>query len=787
MAITLIGRGDDAYSLPEVELDFPAPLAPPPGSPLWTTDKLLTLLESGNAIARRFALRRLSRSSEPRATQALVDHVSDPNVEVVLAALSFIEDRDFHVAAEPVEKCLRGTTEPRVRMAACHALGRIAPERVIEILQRGPRLDDEEVITLVTSLAAKWPAGTSEYLARALNRAGAASPGRRTGIYTAVLLGPDVSLIERVLGLAIADSRKDGQAMAPARLALGVLSPDARMLSRDSGERLFRALRDAPRTGWGPEPTEKIEAALRRGKVGEAIRVVGEVVGTAPSKHEVVPRPEGLLLGLVNAARSIDELEPAMAAPFLAAALSIGTRLRVLDAAQSARAKMIEMLGVGEGAARDEIEARVRSLSNETRESLLVCLRAEAKPQDQLDQDVVVSLARAAPALVLEEAARDPEGVVFEILHFSASDATPDLEPLIVDRLVSRATSEDDLGVALNLAGVLATERTSAALGRRFYELRTRARVELLGAVDLSGDPRLFAAVKSRAFEDEVEGAVALALAAIAGGPQDPALEAAAHRWFDRPGLERHGIPLEMKCSRCGEILTYRATRVFLDPERPDRRPALAGDRKCKACGAAAERLSLTDQGHQSIRMVMLSQLAEREADDTEVPIVMPVAIEIGKKSVPLPEALEQLDADLARSPTAIRPRLKRARILMLLERSAASEDVAAVLEVDPSSAEAKLLSAQILAKKGRASEAITTLADALKTLRGGNARLYERDLPEMHGFCERLLLDFEAAGEDLPADLDLHEARVRRALLEEVIEETDELEPDDSEDDERE
>ncbi|MBI4818977.1 MAG: hypothetical protein HY791_22085 [Deltaproteobacteria bacterium] len=769
MAITLIGGGDDTFTLPEADLDFPAPLAPPPASLLWTRDKLFDLVKCDRPVARRFALSRLIHLDDDRARDTIVGCLADSDVGVVAVALVLAESLKADAVAPAIEEIVRSGS-PELRETAAEALARVDSKRALELLRSGPRLDDEIALLLISGVAARWPEGTVDYLSRALNRIGLASPLRRTGIFSAVFSGLDPGLAERALAVAISDSHRDSTLESPARIALGLMNPSTKDVRREAADRQYRALRNAPRTNWSEEASEKLEDALRKGHVGQAIATIAEVVG--PKKGlEVVPRPEGLLVALAKVAPSLDQLDPAIASPFLAAALSIDARVRNLETRLKARTKLLADCGFSETDGLDQIEARVRAMSDDQRDSLVASCRT-ALIQESFDEKLVTALMRAAPEAVFSELTRTEDSLLAHFAMTFAPRAVEALEPLVVNRLSSRATADGDLAVAIELAGILATERTAAALGRRFYELRARARSSLMNAIERSGDGRLVGALLSRAYEGEPEEAVAVGLAEIVGAPIEGKLaEIKAAR-----NPEPSGIPIELKCSRCGEVLVYYTNRIFVDPEKEDQKPAFAGDRACKACGASDDRLTLTQQARQAVRTAMLMELAQAQRGGPQgIPIVMPVGIKVAGKRMSVLDALEQLELDIGRSGSAIRPRLKRARILILLERKAAVEDVNAVLAIDPSCPEAKLLKAQILAQEGHRAEAVRLGAEALRTVNGGNGRFYEREPYAVGGLVAAFLVSLEDLGEQIPSDIDLSEPR---ALMEQFARRLESEEP---------
>jgi hypothetical protein len=231
--------------------------------------------------------------------------------------------------------------------------------------------------------------------------------------------------------------------------------------------------------------------------------------------------------------------------------------------------------------------------------------------------------------------------------------------------------------------------------------------------------------------------------------------------------VEEANVTLPLRCKRCKEVLTYGYERVLLDIESKDPYgdPAYIGDTACKACGAE-DQLEPTEQAGQIITAMMLDFLAAAKRGTLRgAPAVAPAQTTLHGKPIGFSAALRGLDKDIATSPDAIRPRLHRARVKLILRRRGVSEDIEAVLRADPRSPEAHALKASLASRDGDNESAQRFAADALRLLRGEPAaRVYDADDPAMlAASIEDLLVELERQGTAPPADIDLRAARERR------------------------
>jgi len=163
--------------------------------------------------------------------------------------------------------------------------------------------------------------------------------------------------------------------------------------------------------------------------------------------------------------------------------------------------------------------------------------------------------------------------------------------------------------------------------------------------------------------------------------------------------------------------------------------------------------------------------LNDVQAGQPHRPLVTPARTTVEGREVGMAEAMRRLSQQIASSPDAIRPRLHRARMGLLLRRSTVREDIDRVFELDPRSVEARALEAQWMVRDGRAGEAMDRCAELVRELAGGSEpRIYDVGSPrELREGLEDLMLQL-ADDAPAPRDIDLGPAAERRRQREAIM-----------------
>ena len=329
------------------------------------------------------------------------------------------------------------------------------------------------------------------------------------------------------------------------------------------------------------------------------------------------------------------------------------------------------------------------------------------------------------------------------------------------------------------LGAEVRTERVALAVGRRFFDLRTKARLLTTQAVLRTADLRLIPLVESRAFRDEPEEVAWAVLSLVYDQPDSDRLTEALHRIehaahdhdhdddHDHDHDHDHGPQLDvlLQCEVCNETLRYRFERAFVDAEAKDELgdPAFVGPMICKACGTP-DRLQATQETASILTQHMLAylQAAQRGVPLDGAPLVSPAKMNVGGKTMGLAAALRALNAEVAERPESIRTRLHRARTRMILRRPGVDEDLDAVFAADPESVEAEALKATEAMRNRAYDEAAQRAIRALRRLKTPpEPRLYDvNEADELVESLEGYLLELSELGAAIPDDVDLRRAR---------------------------
>lgn len=789
-------------ALPEASVDLAHPASAPELHAVLSDAEIEALLGHNSPLVRTFAIEQISHRDSESLLAALTQRVADEDRLVSIEAISVLEAKKHKPAAEAIRARFLEASADLAAVCAS-ALGQLAPERLLSAVKERGRLDDEAFAAVATSIAIMGNDETTTFLSKALNRAGAINVERRGALYGAALLSGDPGLAGRVVGLALDDSHKEEpeQHSFPSRAALAVLAGLSTPYSRqDAGLEIFDHAREMLEQEVLPSLPEDAQVLLREGmklkNPTQILTALGEVLNLsddgAHSDEEqkliedemgsMPRRRRGLLQALVSRAEAIGALELKAAAIFVASAAQASMIVLAHDLDEASSGALVALSKALEG------EVQPAALADMA-EADLVALFEKKSARDM--RRVVTSLVREsfrrgrtlerfAKAVILADhgvalisaAAEVDEPHVHNALVKAAGHAGAAAEAAVVDMLEDRETEARTLALVLRVAEELRTERVALTLGRRFYALREVNRSLLARAILRTADARLLPLLKSRAFDDEAEE-VAWVVLALVHGVQDESLEAAVARTLvDRGGeMEAPQLRLPLLCSACGERNSYGFARAYVDVEAKDQYgdPALVGEIKCKACGTQ-DCLEPTEQAARILTSHMLEFLqAAQSGEMGPPPLVTPAQTDLNGQKMGLARALRELNTEVARNPEAIRPRLHRARVGLILERPTVAEDIEAVYAADPASTEARALQATLLMREGREAEAMTRCAEALRTLSSEQTpKLYDADSPDrLRATLEDYMVELELSEATVPEDIDLSSARSRRQRAE--------------------
>ncbi|MFO0727693.1 MAG: hypothetical protein U1E65_28195 [Myxococcota bacterium] len=790
MAIILTGQTEaPAEPLPRAEVDLPRPDSAPAATPALSAADLARLAQSDQVLLRSFVAERIVRSVDPKAmTELALQLLGDKDARIRSMVLEVAAELGG-AALEPVSAILKNEGGS-LAGAAARALGRLDGARLLADIKARARLDDAAYGPALSALAILDGADAGDYLDKSMNRAGALTPERRAGLYSAVLLSGRTELAARVIGAAVSDSRGEEppDGVFPTRIALGALAGiEVGLAAKSAGETLWKEL-----AGTDPEARAWAEPLDRRG-LEQGIRhrdpkvllaaLAGALDRAAPSDATpeqigVLRRRQGSLRALINQAASIATLEPASTAIFAAAALSAAELIIVASdrAEQSpAVATMSKLMNVEPsalpGLSEADWVARFTAEGERKMRQVAGVLSSEALNNAALVERILSAIVQAGGGAVLIDTASTTKRQAFAGAALKALVSFPaQAEPAARAVLEQRPLEAAPTRVALAIAARIATQQLGLVIGRRFYEIREVARFPLIDAVVQLGDARLLPLLESRAFAEEPEELAWVVLSMIAGAKLEGKLAAALARIMapeqdDRP--EQPKIELPLRCKHCKEVLSYAFRRVYVDPkgEGQDGDPAYVGDVRCKACGQE-DQLEPTPQSTELMSAHMMEYLIARRSGMTpdQLPLVVPRTMRVRGKEVGLAKALREAEEELKASPGSLRAHLRRGRLRLMLWRSGTSADADAVLAADPRSPEAFMLRGSSRAQGGDYAGAVTDIAAGLELLRADDEpRVYEGEKKELLIDAEEGLLELEVLGADLPPNLDLSDARQRR------------------------
>lgn len=796
MAIPIIGRGGttetktDRLQLPTAELDLPLPDAVPEAHRVIDVEQVQRLLSHSSEIVRNLMVDRIGRLPEGKSlADKLIPLVGDATDRVAADTIRLLGSFEHSAAIDSIEKRFESASG-EVAAEAATALGRLAPDRLLEAVKRRSRLDDHAYVQAMTALARCESPAALDYLGRSMNRAGAIAPERRAALYSVALLSGSAELCARVIGMALSDSRSEERPgeVSPARAALASLAGFAPAHAAQSvGGALLENLREPIGERLPGVPADRIEAmeqALRKKQLGTAIDALAPLLarstpgGISEEQGSVLRRRRGVLKALIDQKDAIERLPPEAGALFVMVAIAQAELVSLASSAASDSPAVITLSKLlatspAEVAALSQADLKARFESEGERRMRQVAgiLSNEAVYGQATLEHFLNALVEAGGAAPLFDAAvgSKQEGFVSEAVR--ALVAHPSIaEPVIREVLERRPLETEPTRLALIAAARLGTERLSLVIARRFYDLRQAARFALVEAIVQIGDVRLRPLLESRGFPGEVEEAAGVMLAVLAGEPVEGVLKEKLERIQTTAaptllGETEEELRLPLRCKRCDETLTYGVKRVFLDPksESEDGDAIFAGDFACKACGGV-DTLATTPMAAQLMSESMLSMIQAQREGAPIVPRVIPRTTRIAGKELGVAAALREAEKMVVESPDSIRARLMRARIRLMLWRKSAREDAEKVLSIDPRSPEGLLLLGGALAQERQLDQARDRLADAYRLLEGSEEpRFYESDERGIRQEVEDALLELEEMEIQLPADLSLDAARERR------------------------
>lgn len=789
MAIQIIGQGakseNTSSKLAEPDLTLlPLPESAPEATPVHARERLIELLTHPEPMVRTFAIGHLQSVDDAAVTEALAARVADAEPGVAESAIKALADKAAASVMSEVEARFQAASGSLAGECARY-LARHAPERLIEALKTRSRLDDDAFAVTTAELGRTRSEAAIAYLDRSMNRAGTMPGERRSALYAAALLSGDPKLCQRVIGLAISDSKADEPegGTSPARAAVGSVAGLPLQASvKSEGEAVLKQLRDEGTafSFFSDEVREALESGLKTRALDQALAALAPVASLsarekATDEHKsLVERRRGLLRAVIDHKDAIHALGAGPAAVFILLAidaaqmLALSAKQAVESPALIAIAKALESTPE---ALQELDEAGYRSLFAErgqrTIRAVVSPLAAETMFDVPLLERIISALLATGHGEALLDAAADARSESFVRLALSLLSKDAKAAEAVLLSVLNRRPLEAPMArLALTAVTRVPTQRLALLLGRRFLELRDLARSSLAEALFRLGDPRLAPIVKTRAFQNEPEELTYCLLELLAGAPMEGELLGRLERLRgEGPAEPAFRVPL--RCTDCGQVLVYAFDGVYVDPksDKPDGDPAFIGEPNCKACGAY-DRFESTPATVQIMAQAMMQLLASAQAGGMmpHSP-VLPRTTKLTGREQGLAAALRELNQAVTESPDSIRQRLRRARLLLLLHRGAAEEDIRAALQVDPDSVEAKLLLAGVHAQKGELQSSLTLMLEAHAGLAPETeARLYEADRAPLLEEVEDSLLELEAHGMELPASLGLDAARARLA-----------------------
>lgn len=810
MAIHIIGTsreeepGDNL--LPEIDADLPPPSSAPANHLVLGPSTLTSLVAHKNSLVRAFAIEQIGHRDDPALLDALVDRIDDENPSVAAEAVGIFEHaRDGRAVDRMIARFADAGGDLAAALAT--ALGELAPADLVTAMKKRGRLDDQAHAAAASSLAMVGSDEAVGFLDAALNRAGAMEPERKSSLYASCLLSGAATLQRRVVGVTINESAVDEppEGSFPSRAALAVVTTLPLAYSRrDKGLELFdvaREMLEAEALGSLDEAQRgALTEALAKKRPGDVLKSLAPIldhpldpelskVNDARTMWGAPERRRALLAALIDRADPIGALELNAAALFVAAAAKAVVVIVSGGGDESKSAAAIAIAkALGDTSAEALTEATPDALrgifeektERDMRRVLSVLVRESFLRESTVERFFLAAVKAGHGAGLIDAVAESDSEDVFPPLLETMKKAGEAAETAVLEVLERNPLDDRSTPVALVVADQVRTERVGLVLGRRFLALRPHGRSRLSNAMLHVGDPRLIDVLEARAFDAQPEELAWALLALVHCAEDDERFERATQR-LQAPVRDPRvpAIQLPMRCERCQEELWYTYEQVFLDPEAKEDSgdPAFAGDPVCKACGTR-DRLAPTQEAQAIITNHLLGYLQSVRRGEPGPTIVTPVQVDVSGQRVGISEALRRLAKQIDESPSAIRPRLMRARLRSLLHRSDVTEDLESVLAEDESCLEAHFILATTALRAGNPDEAATSAARARRLLDGPDeVRLYEMpDASTMTEVLDDLLLDCRRRGATIPEDIDLSQAAARLEHRRRMAEEQESL-----------
>ena len=799
MAVHIIGEATQepvASHLPEPDVYVPDPETAPRAHRLHSADDVVALLAHKHPLVRSVAIK-LARPyvQDVAVTEALIEALSDPDDFVFSEAIDLLHEFNISQAEFRMTELFKEETTIRAGSLGT-ALTRIAPHTLLENIKTRKRLDDASYGPVITALASVGGSDVINYLKKAIPRAQLYTPNRRQYLFMAVLSSGDVTLCTKILGEIVGESNSEasGNSVYASRAALAFIAEVPDELARlEEGKNLFEYNETIQKRDIFPaldeEMVKALEAAFKAQRVGDIVRTLSPLASwpmapdTTPNVANVARRRQGLLTALAERARDLDKLDLESSALFLAATTHAAV-ITIHGAAPELTSPGLRALSAalnvdGSILLEEDLEAlkvRFEALSSrEMRRVHTIITRERFRKNATLERLTEASMRAGHGAELIETAAEINSEDLLSVFLNGIKRAEEDTETALLKIFEDREAEDATVKMALMLAEELTTERVSLAVAKRFFYLRTVDKKSTAQVLLNSGDARYLPLLESRAFAYEPEEAAWVTLSLALEHPIEGALQQALHRALAlHTGEDDNLLPLkvELKCQTCHEVNDYRFERAMIDSEtkNPWGDPAFVGDLICKACGQR-DQLELTKKGGETFTHHLFKLIRMAQGGYPTEPLITPMSTNLGGRKMGLAEALRQVTTKVEASPDAIRPRLERSRIRMILRRSGITDDLEAVRRQDPNSVEAKIIEATVNARDHEFAAALPMLVECLKQITDSDnpPRLYSAtNAMSLQESIEDLLLLIESNGFSLPVDLNLQKARRRRREREE-------------------
>ena len=491
------------------------------------------------------------------------------------------------------------------------AIGRIAPEQLLDRVRARGRLDDEAFPAVATALAVAGGPAVAQYFDKALGRARMLNPERRRALYTAVLVSGDLKLCLRVLGDAVGDSNQEAPSgsIFPSRAAVASSVVSLLNTARlEAGEPLYeqtgQVLQEDAVSGLDPDQAKELNRALEARMVGDALRALAPLADLplrddADEDDDLARLParrQGLLRALIERAKDIDRLEPAASTIFLTAAAQAAA-LVVSGGAPEKNSAGIQALSKA-------LETDPEPLSNDSVETLSQRFEAlTARQMRRVNTILVREPFRKAPTLqklaeavtraghgagLISAAAESTDQTLRGLITMGMARTPEDAETAVLEVLDETQLEPQPAAMAMVLGERLRTERIALAVGRRFFELRQIEKALTAACSCIRATPDSFLSSKPgltrRTRGDGLGHSIFVHGAPVEGRLADALERIDALRY----GAPRQPLEVELECERCKEVGIYAFERAYVDPEAGADKwgdPAFVGDVICKACG----------------------------------------------------------------------------------------------------------------------------------------------------------------------------------------------------------